>query len=187
MDGAWRGGRVWRNLKQRLRLKGIGICGTQWSPRASNASFREEEEEEEVLEEEPFSDGVGQTLAVAAAAERARASPAMNLAAALAAERSTRPEGPTTFSSAANETPTFTPLRTLMGLFQEPDGQDRMDGEGGAGGIDGTCCVCMERSKGAAFIPCGHAYCRVCSRELWLDRGSCPLCNHPITEILDIF
>ncbi|XP_020599067.1 uncharacterized protein LOC110038542 [Phalaenopsis equestris] len=50
-----------------------------------------------------------------------------------------------------------------------------------------VCCVCMVRRKGAAFIPCGHTFCRVCSRELWTCRGSCPLCNAIILDILDIF
>ncbi|OMO95811.1 Zinc finger, RING/FYVE/PHD-type [Corchorus olitorius] len=55
------------------------------------------------------------------------------------------------------------------------------------GGIEYTCCVCMVRHKGAAFIPCGHTFCRLCSRELWVQRGNCPLCNGFILEILDIF
>lgn len=50
-----------------------------------------------------------------------------------------------------------------------------------------ACCVCMARKKGAAFIPCGHTFCRVCSRDLWTSRGSCPLCNSLIFDILDIF
>ncbi|KAE8681727.1 Detected protein of unknown function [Hibiscus syriacus] len=50
-----------------------------------------------------------------------------------------------------------------------------------------ACCVCMVRQKGAAFIPCGHTFCRACSRELWVQRGDCPLCNASILEILDIF
>ncbi|THU55555.1 hypothetical protein C4D60_Mb11t07810 [Musa balbisiana] len=50
-----------------------------------------------------------------------------------------------------------------------------------------VCCVCMVRHKGAAFIPCGHTFCRLCSRELWVNHGSCPLCNGYILEILDIF
>ncbi|RWW02053.1 hypothetical protein GW17_00034871 [Ensete ventricosum] len=50
-----------------------------------------------------------------------------------------------------------------------------------------VCCVCMVRHKAAAFIPCGHTFCRLCSRELWVNRGSCPLCNGYILEILDIF
>lgn len=49
------------------------------------------------------------------------------------------------------------------------------------------CCVCMIRSKGAAFIPCGHTFCRLCSRELWVQRGNCPLCNTAILQVLDIF
>eukprot|EP01018_Ginkgo_biloba_P037578 Gb_25903 [translate_table: standard] len=54
-------------------------------------------------------------------------------------------------------------------------------------GLDPLCCVCMVRRKGAAFIPCGHTFCRLCTRELWVSRGSCPLCNRCIMEILDIF
>ncbi|KAJ1695146.1 hypothetical protein LUZ63_011844 [Rhynchospora breviuscula] len=50
-----------------------------------------------------------------------------------------------------------------------------------------VCCVCMVRRKGAAFIPCGHTFCRRCSRELHMGRGTCPLCNGVITEVLDIF
>jgi len=50
-----------------------------------------------------------------------------------------------------------------------------------------NCCVCMVRHKGAAFIPCGHTFCRMCSREIWASRGNCPLCNNLILEILDIF
>ncbi|KAE8689686.1 hypothetical protein F3Y22_tig00110933pilonHSYRG00294 [Hibiscus syriacus] len=53
-------------------------------------------------------------------------------------------------------------------------------------GSDSICCVCMERKKGAALIPCGHIFCRVCSRLLWVNRGSCPLCNRSILDILDI-
>lgn len=54
-------------------------------------------------------------------------------------------------------------------------------------GIEHTWCVCMVRHKDAAFIPCGHIFCRLCSRELWVERGNCPLCNGFILEILDIF
>ncbi|KAK7389375.1 hypothetical protein VNO78_24353 [Psophocarpus tetragonolobus] len=55
------------------------------------------------------------------------------------------------------------------------------------GAIEYNCCVCMVRHKGAAFIPCGHTFCRMCSREIWVSRGNCPLCNNLILEILDIF
>ncbi|KAK9069361.1 hypothetical protein SSX86_011264 [Deinandra increscens subsp. villosa] len=66
-----------------------------------------------------------------------------------------------------------------------------VSGGGGGGGGGGYkynyCCVCMVRHKGAAFIPCGHTFCRLCSRELFVKRASCPLCNNFIVEILDIF
>lgn len=51
----------------------------------------------------------------------------------------------------------------------------------------GCCCVCMARAKGAAFIPCGHTFCRACARELLAVRGRCPLCNAAILDVLDIF
>lgn len=66
-------------------------------------------------------------------------------------------------------------------------GEKDDDVEENAGGIEHNCCVCMVRHKGAAFIPCGHTFCRLCSRELWVQRGNCPLCNGFILEILDIF
>ncbi|THU54209.1 hypothetical protein C4D60_Mb10t22630 [Musa balbisiana] len=100
------------------------------------------------------------------------------------------------------------PVRvSLMALLEQTDRQWSSAGEGSSpaaalaalseeepaaaedvgGGILHVCCVCMVRHKGAAFIPCGHTFCRLCSRELWVNRGSCPLCNGNILEILDIF
>ncbi|KAJ4969120.1 hypothetical protein NE237_015821 [Protea cynaroides] len=89
---------------------------------------------------------------------------------------------------------------SLMALLEETDRQSGMLGSALMGDMaeeeeedadeDGgeyVCCVCMVRHKGAAFIPCGHAFCRLCSRELWVSRGNCPLCNGFILEILDIF
>jgi len=64
---------------------------------------------------------------------------------------------------------------------------DEDDGEGREEEMVHVCCVCMVRHKGAAFIPCGHTFCLLCSRELWVSRGNCPLCNGFIQEILDIF
>ncbi|CAD6245928.1 unnamed protein product [Miscanthus lutarioriparius] len=57
----------------------------------------------------------------------------------------------------------------------------------GRGMVAGCCCVCMARAKGAAFIPCGHTFCRACARELVAGRGRCPLCNAAIVDVLDIF
>ncbi|KAK2406198.1 RING/U-box superfamily protein [Trifolium repens] len=71
---------------------------------------------------------------------------------------------------------------------EEEKEEEREEG-GGEGNVkvEHNCCVCMVRHKGAAFIPCGHTFCRMCSRELWVSRGNCPLCNHFILEVLDIF
>lgn len=72
---------------------------------------------------------------------------------------------------------------------EEEEEVEEEGSRGGGGGVaeQSYCCVCMVRHKGAAFIPCGHTFCRLCSRELWVSRGNCPLCNNLIVEILDIF
>lgn len=82
--------------------------------------------------------------------------------------------------------------------YMMEDGDDELnDGDNVIGSVEAdsaavageynNCCVCMVRHKGAAFIPCGHTFCRLCSRELWVQRGNCPLCNNFILEVLDIF
>ncbi|KAL0928482.1 hypothetical protein M5K25_000366 [Dendrobium thyrsiflorum] len=74
---------------------------------------------------------------------------------------------------------------------EEEQEQEQEGKEGNSLENDGEfasmCCVCKVRNKGAAFIPCGHTFCRLCSRELWVSRGNCPLCNGFILDILDIF
>lgn len=182
MEGAERQGR-WKNLKQRLRFKGIGCCGSSWSYNASSMSIleeihHEEEEEELIIGVRPIP---ATTRRSSAYVSQIPAASGMNLASALAAERNSRTVGPTTAAATA------VPLKTLMRLIEETDGVDLMKNRDKEGGGDGVCCVCMERNKGAAFIPCGHTFCRVCSRELWLNRGCCPICNRSILEILDIF
>ncbi|KAF8014793.1 hypothetical protein BT93_H0556 [Corymbia citriodora subsp. variegata] len=85
---------------------------------------------------------------------------------------------------------------SLMDLLEETDGQIGLagmryaEGDGGQEEVEVEVEVEEEggsRGGGAAFIPCGHTFCRLCSRELWVSRGSCPLCNNFIVEILDIF
>uniref|UniRef100_A0ACD5Y8I6 Uncharacterized protein n=1 Tax=Avena sativa TaxID=4498 RepID=A0ACD5Y8I6_AVESA len=58
-----------------------------------------------------------------------------------------------------------------------PEDDAEQTGPGAASG--GCCCVCMARAKGAAFIPCGHTFCRGCARELLAGRGRCPLATPP--------
>ncbi|KAI8000402.1 hypothetical protein LOK49_LG09G00228 [Camellia lanceoleosa] len=207
MDGLDHSVQRRKSLKERLGFKGMSCCGATWVFRSSILTVENEEEEEEEEEEvDPQQEhqleviDVGQTSPEDTSDQdcvgQTPASAGMNLAAALAAERDYRaaqesdggdgsPVGPT------GEVTEGTPLRvSLMRLLEETDGWDgerETREERGLVGCDSMCCVCMERKKGAAFIPCGHTFCRVCSRELWLNRGSCPLCNRSIIEILDIF
>eukprot|EP00268_Persea_americana_P005840 TRINITY_DN12016_c0_g1_i1.p1 TRINITY_DN12016_c0_g1~~TRINITY_DN12016_c0_g1_i1.p1 ORF type:complete len:295 (+),score=42.25 TRINITY_DN12016_c0_g1_i1:951-1835(+) len=133
----------------------------------------------------------------------ARNSVRTDLASALAAERQQREEEERAERQQREEEErevVASPARvSLMALMEQTDVCTvAMEGEGQGEevieekeekgrGVGSVCCVCMVRKKGAAFIPCGHTFCRVCSRELWISRGSCPLCNTCIQEVLDIF
>ncbi|KAJ9176854.1 hypothetical protein P3X46_012125 [Hevea brasiliensis] len=174
----------WRNLKQRLSFKSFGCCGATWTPRAII------EEEEPINMQDQVSDQpvviIANSSQIPVRNSNNVAPSGMNLGMALAAERNLRRENAGPLKNAA-------PVKTLMRLIEETDGVDwrknkrETDNGGGGNGNDLTCCVCMERNKGAAFIPCGHTFCRVCSREMWAKRGSCPICSRSILEILDIF
>ncbi|XP_010686766.2 uncharacterized protein LOC104900931 [Beta vulgaris subsp. vulgaris] len=183
----------WKILRERLGLNSIGCCGVAtWRFDNNNSSSQPEDENAVVLQLPEEETGLRQQEDEVGPAE------GMNLADALAAERQFR-AAESSGSYGVDEGGT-TPFRvSLMRLLEETaDGCDlereRSKGRGGGEGEevlglgnDSVCCVCMGRKKGAAFIPCGHTYCRVCSRELWVNRGSCPLCNRQIIEILDIF
>ncbi|MFQ6657674.1 hypothetical protein Gotur_027251 [Gossypium turneri] len=56
-----------------------------------------------------------------------------------------------------------------------------------AKGIELTCCICKVNLTSSAFMPCGHTYCRLCSKELSVQRGNCPHCNGFVLEVLEIF
>ncbi|KAK3002651.1 hypothetical protein RJ639_019116 [Escallonia herrerae] len=183
MEGVERRRPLWKNLKHRLQvLHGMGFCGSSWGRRIAIREGDElEEAPEDSTDERHHAGGAGGMPAAEhnptpPCTGQVPAISGMNLATALAADRQSRNVGPV-----ARDPDAEAPVKSLMSLFEEMDGAD------GAVDDDSVCCVCMERDKGAAFIPCGHTYCRVCSRELWLNRGSCPLCNRSIIEILDIF
>ncbi|OEL25317.1 hypothetical protein BAE44_0013668 [Dichanthelium oligosanthes] len=74
-----------------------------------------------------------------------------------------------------------------VGADEEAPEETEKEKTGGGGGVGGRCCVCVARGKGAAFIPCGHTFCRACARELRSGRGRCPLCNATIREVLNLF
>lgn len=209
----WPNGRCWSNqnadeekeFKGTARIEKHGCCGTTWSFRPPNTiSLSDSDDENQQHFEQPQEDqeATNQVQIINPGQFRPDSTPdssfasGMNLAAALAAERHFRAAegtvnavGQTDNENGNAASRTGTPLRvSLMRLLVESDGCDGEEKAGGGEvGSDTMCCVCMRRNKGAAFIPCGHTFCRVCSRDLWLNRGSCPLCNRSILEILDIF
>ncbi|OWM79792.1 uncharacterized protein LOC116204046 [Punica granatum] len=192
MDGIERS-RMWKSLKQRLGLKRMGCCGAIFGPARAGTTAAPTITIIETLNmddeySDPDDNGSRRSSTFSAPfVSQVPSAAGMNLAMALAAERNLRGTGPDAAAAVGR-------VKTLMALIEETDGVDlkvgrrRRERRGGAGGgCDGVCCVCMERNKGAAFIPCGHTFCRACSRELWIGRGSCPICNRSILEILDIF
>ncbi|CAA2991137.1 LON peptidase N-terminal domain and RING finger 3-like, partial [Olea europaea subsp. europaea] len=69
--------------------------------------------------------------------------------------------------------------RSAYAMEQDKDGDDE-DKDDDGGGEYNNCSICMVRHKGAAFIQCGHTFCRLCSRELCFQQGNFPLCNNYI-------
>lgn len=206
----------WRTLRERLGLKkGIGCCGGAATWRFGSPPLVDDdgdgynedgngvvvvdlETQLQMETRQQSSEAAVGTTTIAWGDLHGNVG--MNLAAALAAERQYRGAAASGREEAA--TPPRTPMRvSLMRLLEESgdhkldlverekggDHDHDRDNQEGEVGSDRMCCVCMGRKKGAALIPCGHTYCRVCSREVWLNRGCCPLCNRPIIDILDIY
>lgn len=180
------------------------------SSSSSSSSGDDEEDEEEEGDYEIAPHTPTRRLSVVLAEERAL-SAREAVAAQEAAERERQEQlntSSTTTTTATAEPPVRMSLMDLMDYNMDDDDEEeeeaaaeeeRNEGKGkeeeaeeenGSGSKRGgeyKCCVCMVRHKGSAFIPCGHTFCRLCSRELMVSRGNCPLCNRFILEILDIF
>ncbi|OMP03503.1 Zinc finger, RING-type [Corchorus capsularis] len=201
----------WKNLKQKLGFKAMGCCAASWSPRArisTISSILDEDEDEDEDEDDQaitrrinnnrriqnqiteniINNSASTPLLLGQQQSTAGSGSGMNLAMALAAERNLR--GMNVGPSPPTEKEKLQ-VKTLMRLIEETDGVEwnkkKDDNNKIVGGCDWMCCVCMERKKGGALIPCGHAFCRVCSRQVWLNRGSCPVCNRSILDVLDLF
>ncbi|CAF2373242.1 unnamed protein product [Brassica rapa subsp. narinosa] len=71
----------------------------------------------------------------------------------------------------------------------EDDEEEEEEEDGGGGGGEGevNCCVCQVNIKGATFTPCGHTFCKLCSKELSAQKGHCPVCSSFVLEFLEIF
>ncbi|KAK1376973.1 hypothetical protein POM88_033166 [Heracleum sosnowskyi] len=80
------------------------------------------------------------------------------------------------------ESPELVPLIELLKR------QDRIEKIREVGSLENTfmCCMCMGRKNRSALIPCGHTFCGGCSRKLCFDHGTCPTCNYPFSEFVDL-
>ncbi|CAH9059153.1 unnamed protein product [Cuscuta europaea] len=199
MDAGDRLPRRRKSLMRRwLGLKGVSCCGASWGLAPAAVSLIEDDGRgggEGVRRAEIAETGMQnlpENEAEPACTAETPTGAGTNLAAALEAERQYRAivdggqVGPSN-SAADNGGDAIKRPATrmsLMRLLEETDGGDAGEMQVGS---DSMCCVCMGRTKGAAFIPCGHTFCRVCSTELRLNRGCCPVCNTLILEILHIY
>lgn len=53
---------------------------------------------------------------------------------------------------------------------------------------DSLCVVCLAAPKTHAFAPCGHrCVCAPCAKEVFPDRGSCPVCRAEAQNVIQIF
>lgn len=173
---------AWKSLREKLRLKRNATVWISSNPIPNlNTSIPNRDNENHQLGF--LLSNTGNVTEEASSVEGR-----VRLGAVLAEERA--------LSAREEETPRVTevePARmSLMELLEENEEQMSLvsvDGEAEETTVAAeiSCCVCMVRSKGAAFIPCGHTFCRLCSRELWVQRGNCPLCNTRILEVLDLF
>ena len=50
------------------------------------------------------------------------------------------------------------------------------------------CCVCMDRKRSAALLPCGHVcVCVECAGRLRSREQSCPICRSRIDKFVRLF
>ncbi|KAK4765863.1 hypothetical protein SAY87_007505 [Trapa incisa] len=73
---------------------------------------------------------------------------------------------------------------------EEEEEEEEEDGGSEVAEADGykcCCCVCMVKHKVQPMVPCGHSYCKLCTKEMYVSRGNCPICNNFIQEIITVF
>ncbi|ESQ49320.1 hypothetical protein EUTSA_v10021010mg [Eutrema salsugineum] len=69
---------------------------------------------------------------------------------------------------------------------EEDENYEEEEEDGHEGG-EVSCCVCQVKVKGATNTPCGHTFCKLCSKELMAQKGHCPVCSSFVLEFLEIF
>ncbi|CAH8356457.1 unnamed protein product [Eruca vesicaria subsp. sativa] len=71
--------------------------------------------------------------------------------------------------------------------YEEDEEEEEEEDGGGGGEGEVNCCVCQVNFKGATFTPCGHMFCKLCSKELMAQKNHCPVCSSFVLEFLEIF
>ncbi|KAE8673095.1 hypothetical protein F3Y22_tig00111812pilonHSYRG00186 [Hibiscus syriacus] len=112
-----------------------------------------------------------------------------------AAEAIAKQEETENNGSSEGEEPVKMSLMDLLGDEYEDDEEEEEEEEEGeeeeeivqSKGIEFTCSICNVNISSSAYMPCAHTFCRLCSKELSVQRGSCPLCTAYVSEILHIF
>ncbi|XP_071718079.1 uncharacterized protein [Rutidosis leptorrhynchoides] len=72
----------------------------------------------------------------------------------------------------------------LENAEQEEEEEDHKEEDMGDCNV---CSKCKGKHKGDALGPCGHTFCKNCTKEFHVSKGNCPTCNDYILEILDIY
>jgi len=49
------------------------------------------------------------------------------------------------------------------------------------------CAVCLDATKNAAFVPCGHRACRACADRCRSQSAGCPVCRAPVVDVIRVF
>lgn len=176
--------KTWKNFRDKLRLK---RANSTWSSAMQRANSSR-------MTRVPTSDPE-----IESPSSRIRSSSSLHLQRSLSSlsdedfseeeQRETEGEGSVRMSlmSLLAETDREMGIDSAYVMEDEVHDQDQVEEENVESGDNYDCCVCMVRYKGSAFIPCGHTFCRLCSRKLYVQRPNCPICNGFILEILDIF
>nr|KYP56002.1 hypothetical protein KK1_002229 [Cajanus cajan] len=177
--------RSWKAFKDKLRLKRAGSAWTSSIdiptsdvpvPHPNSRSFTQTLSAREAVAAQEAAEAAAQAEADEEEEEGGRGAPVMSLMDLLEeTDREMGLEGSRYILSDDDDD------------FDDDDDGEGDDDETGHGSMEHTCCICLVRHKAAAFIPCGHTFCRMCSRELMVSRGNCPLCNNFILEVLEIF
>ncbi|GAU22421.1 hypothetical protein TSUD_123080, partial [Trifolium subterraneum] len=161
-----------RNLRQLSRTNSANVSSEPFR-RERVVTFRDSFDDDEPGDDQLDAGSRGLSAREAVAAQEA---------AEAAAEEEEAEAGPPTMSlmDLLGETDRELGLEGSRYILSDEDEDedyydDEEDDEDGENALEQTCCICMVKHKGAALAACGHSFCRMCSRELMVAKGNCPL------------